>query len=382
MLAYLLEWIIYGALVIILALIVLLLLLIVNQKKMIYVPYFPEGSLTNVLTPASFGCRSGPSPNPFTSYELVSLTTQDGVDIQAYWIPLGSIPTQRSAHPPDQAADKRPGENSHPIIVFFHANAGNMGHRLPLAIGLGRSLRCHVYLLSYRGYGHSKGSPSEAGLKLDAQCAMEDIIRRKSSHAELSQSKIILFGQSIGSAVSFYTASKYHDIIDGIIVENAFQSLPRLLPHILPFLSWASFLCYERWDNYKSIEMILKKRKDLPVLFLSGAKDEVVPSGHMQELFEWMMARLCQGTTESETDPLLSSSGTGFNILDTMFSETMEYPTSNGVMNRVSCWRSKDPSLRKQMSIFQEGTHNDTAMQPGYLQTIHSFCSDHRLLNQ
>lgn len=38
-----------------------------------------------------------------------------------------------------------------PTVVIFHANAGNMGHRLPLAKVFWKQMGCNVFLLSYRG---------------------------------------------------------------------------------------------------------------------------------------------------------------------------------------------------------------------------------------
>lgn len=147
---------------IILVLSVMLILLIINQRKMIYVSYFPEGSRKHVVLPSSFGCRPkitlNHSLNEYDGYEIITLTTQDSVTIQAYWIPFQSIPSALNKSMSDL-----------PIFLFFHANAGNMGHRIPIALELAIALKCHVYMLSYRGYGHSEGNPSEAGLKLDAQ---------------------------------------------------------------------------------------------------------------------------------------------------------------------------------------------------------------------
>ena len=52
-------------------------------------------------------------------------------------------------------------------------NAGNMSLRLPFLRLLVRHLDCSVFAPSYRGYGLSKGFPNEAGLKLDAQAALQ-----------------------------------------------------------------------------------------------------------------------------------------------------------------------------------------------------------------
>ena len=52
----------------------------------------------------------------------------------------------------------------------------SQGHRLPLAKVFWKNMRCNVLALSYRGYGLSEGYPSEKGLKLDAQTALDYIV--------------------------------------------------------------------------------------------------------------------------------------------------------------------------------------------------------------
>lgn len=55
-----------------------------------------------------------------------------------------------------------------------------------------------------RSYGHSEGSPSEKGIKLDAQTALDFVL----SHKELEKTPIFLYGQSIGGAVAIFLASQ------------------------------------------------------------------------------------------------------------------------------------------------------------------------------
>ena len=65
-----------------------------------------------------------------------------------------------------------------PTILYLHGNAGNIGHRLLNAQGLYSSIGCNVALLEYRGYGRSEGSPSEEGICLDAQAALDFLLSR------------------------------------------------------------------------------------------------------------------------------------------------------------------------------------------------------------
>lgn len=54
-------------------------------------------------------------------------------------------------------------------------------------------------------YGKSTGSPSEKGLKIDAETTIQYIFARE----ELRNSPIILYGQSLGGAVAIYLAEKH-----------------------------------------------------------------------------------------------------------------------------------------------------------------------------
>lgn len=113
-------------------------------------------------------------------------------------------------------------------ILMFHGNAGNIGYRLPIAKVLEGQLGVNVLMLQYRGYGASTGSPNEKGLNIDAQTGL-DYVRQR---AELRGTKIVLYGQSLGGAVSIALAAKNaaKGDIAGIVLENTFTSIRKLIP--------------------------------------------------------------------------------------------------------------------------------------------------------
>lgn len=88
-----------------------------------------------------------------------------------------------------------------------------------------------VFIYSYRGYGNSEGSPSEKGLKLDADC----VISHLSTDSFHSKRKLVLYGRSLGGANALYIASKFRDLCDGVILENTFLSIRKVIPYIFPF---------------------------------------------------------------------------------------------------------------------------------------------------
>ncbi|KAK7457113.1 bem46 protein, variant, variant 2 [Stygiomarasmius scandens] len=136
-----------------------------------------------------------------------------------------------------------------PTVIMFHGNGGNVGHRIPLGMMFQQFMRCNVLMVSYRGYGNSEGAPSERGFQMDAQAALDFVLH----DPRFGKTPIILYGQSIGGAVSIDLASRNPDKIESLILENTFTSLPALVPHVLPLLSPFTFLCHQKWESEAKI---------------------------------------------------------------------------------------------------------------------------------
>ena len=101
-------------------------LLYMYQTALIYPASLPEGSRAIVDSPALYKL-------PFTEHRLV---TPDRIKLHVY------------AMTHEDESDKRP------TILMLHANAGNMGHRLPIAQQFFYRLGCHVVMLSYLSLIH------------------------------------------------------------------------------------------------------------------------------------------------------------------------------------------------------------------------------------
>lgn len=158
-----------------------------------------------------------PRPNHFgvTDYEDLRIPTPDGETLSAFFI---------------RASGKRSKKNV--TILMFHGNAGNIGHRVPIAKVLQEHIGCNVLMLEYRGYGLSTGTPNEEGLLLDAQTGL-DYIRQQE---ETQNEKIIVYGQSLGGAVAIQLVAKNQEAGDvvGLILENTFTSIRKMIPRYTP----------------------------------------------------------------------------------------------------------------------------------------------------
>lgn len=154
-----------------------------------------------------------PRPNQFgiSDYEDLRIPTPDGEFISAFFI---------------RPSNRRKAKNL--TVLMFHGNAGNIGHRVPIAKVLQENLDCNVLMAEYRGYGLSTGIPDEKGINVDAQTALDYLRNQK----ETQGGGIIVYGQSLGGAVAIQLVARNQEPTDikAIILENTFTSLRDMIP--------------------------------------------------------------------------------------------------------------------------------------------------------
>ncbi len=156
-----------------------------------------------------------------------------------------------------------------PVLLWSHGNAGNIAHREPALLALAaRGLGVLAY--DYRGYGRSEGSPSEAGVYLDARGAFDDLTTRG-----VAPSAIVCFGESLGGAVSIEVATRRP--CAAVAVVSTFTRLADLARrHYGPVGSLAG----NRFDSLARVP-----RLTVPVFVAHGDRDEIVPFELGERLF-------------------------------------------------------------------------------------------------
>ncbi|KAG2362901.1 alpha beta-hydrolase [Suillus spraguei] len=296
-------------------------LLYYGQNYLIYPSAFPPGSRIEVPVPTDFGLE----------YQDLPLVTEDGITLRCYLLMQRTEINNSHAAQIDYADNQTDEEfaSTRPTVLMFHGNGGNHGHRIPLAKVFYVKMRCNVLMLSYRGCAFCL---LRSGIRIDAQTALNYL----TSHPYLKNTPIILYGQSIGGAVAIDLASRNSSKLAALILENTFTNLPRLVPKALPLLGPFSFLCHQKWDSASKIPLI---PRSMPILMLSGVRDEVVPREHMQEL--WQIVSRRQGNKSSGTENKSTISEVG-----------------NG---------------KSRFLEFERGHHNDTCVQQGYWTAVADF---------
>jgi len=277
------------------------------QSKMIYPSTMPQGSREKVPRPSDF---------EMADWEEIELTAPDQVVTKAFVILAKPKPDKTNL----RGTALEQWRARRPTLLMLHANAGNVGHRLPIAKVIVERFECNVVAISYRGYGHSSGSPSEKGILLDSQTALH----YTQSHPILQSSPLFLYGQSLGGAVAIGLASDKvnRGKITGVILENTFANLRKLIPVVMPLIGPLAFLCHQTWYSDRRMQQISAGTDAPAFLFLSGSKDDLIPTAHFRILYD-----LC-------------------------------------------------PSQRKSWKPFKDGTHNDTCLQKDYFPTMGSWIEE------
>jgi pimeloyl-ACP methyl ester carboxylesterase len=163
------------------------------------------------------------------------------------------------------------------VLLYLHGSALNIGANVDPARRF-HDLGFSVFLVSYRGYGLSDGEfPSEEQIYADAEAAWNYLVKKKG----IDPNQIFIYGHSIGGAIAIDLAARHPDAA-GLIVEAAFTSIIdmarlkyryRLLPMDL--------IVDQKFDSLKKVGHL-----EMPVLFIHGTNDSLVPPEMSRRLYE------------------------------------------------------------------------------------------------
>jgi hypothetical protein len=174
----------------------------------------------------------------------VSLTTSDGLDLGAWYVPAS-------------------GPDAGVTVLVAPGNAGNRESRAPLAQALADE-GLSVLLVDYRGYGGNPGSPSEAGLARDLRAAHRYLVRDLGVPPE----RLLYLGESLGAAAVTELATEHPPA--GLVLRSPFASLAQMARVHYPLVP--SGLLRDELDTVRHVA-----RVDSPTVVVVGSGDTVVP---------------------------------------------------------------------------------------------------------
>jgi len=188
-------------------------------------------------------------------YEDVWFGGSDGRLLHGWYVPSRQTPTG--------ATD--------PLFIWFHGNAGNVGHRLAHLRFLRDRVGGSHFMFDYQGFGRSGGKPSIPGILDDGRAAITCAQQRSWT----ADRPVVYFGESLGAAV---------------VVTLALETPPSCAILLAPFLSLRAmgevllpplaFLVDQELNSARLIE-----RFPSPLLIIHGTEDRTVPFRQGQSLY-------------------------------------------------------------------------------------------------
>jgi uncharacterized protein len=174
----------------------------------------------------------------------VWLNSSDGTKLHAWWIPNNGAKF---------------------TFLAFHGNASNIANRAATYEFL-HDTPANILALEYRGYGHSEGTPGEAGFYRDADAAYQYLVSAKS----MNPGTIICYGQSLGTAVAAHLAA--HRQVGAVVLEAPFPSASRLARTLFWFLPGIELLVHGQFTITANLS-----KTSAPILIVHCTQDPVIP---------------------------------------------------------------------------------------------------------
>lgn len=199
--------------------------------------------------------RAAPASLGLTGVVERELATPDGA----------SLVTWRAAPAPGR-----------PTILYFHGNAGTLANRSERVRRFTRD-GFGLFMMSYRGYSGSTGTPSEHANVADGRRAY-DTLRADGVRAE----DIVVFGESLGSGIAVQLAAEVP--VRAIVLDAPYTSMVDVAAGHYPYLPVRPLLV----DRYDSASRIAHVKA--PLLIVHGERDGIVPVALGRGLFAHAVA--------------------------------------------------------------------------------------------
>jgi alpha-beta hydrolase superfamily lysophospholipase len=224
--------------------------------------YFPEKYPNGFWGVEHIPSRSG---SIVPKIEDCFFETSDGLKLHGWFCtPYKKTDAELTPIPADMA------------LLWFHGNAGNITYRYDMIREM-MELPVVVFIIDYRGYGHSSGGPPRAKLVCeDGERAWNYLVAERN----IPPAHIAIYGHSMGGAVAIDLASKHPDA-GALITEGTLTSIIDRAHG-----TWAAYLplrliLTERFDSLSKIGSIR-----VPKLILHGDSDTMVPPIMARQLYD------------------------------------------------------------------------------------------------
>tara|TARA_B110000114_G_C15082677_1_gene394807 strand:+ start:1046 stop:1864 length:819 start_codon:yes stop_codon:yes gene_type:complete len=164
----------------------------------------------------------------------------------------------------------KPKKETQTSILLFIGASGNASKYISIAKSF-LSLGYQVLIFEPRGYGLSSGVPKHINVISDAQIVFDSLLKRK----EIENTKIVVYGASLGSQVATHLTKNNQNKISGLIIDGGMSSFTDIALSQAPETQKPMIQQY--LTSPYSVKEDIKEIKDLPKLVIHSIEDKTVP---------------------------------------------------------------------------------------------------------
>lgn len=202
-------------------------------------------------------------------HQVVTLTTSDNITLKNWWLPAQ----------PNQQTGEALG-----TILFLHGNAENISTHIHSIAWLPRR-GYNVFMLDYRGFGHSEGKPKLPEIFQDIDAAVAWLHRQTS----VQNRPLYLLGQSIGGAIgtTWISQSNHQEAFSAMVLDAPFASWPKIARYAMSrqWQTWAAlpvtYFVPSQWDAEQHIKQLKK-----PLMVIHSLEDQVIPIAQTRTIYK------------------------------------------------------------------------------------------------
>ena len=167
-------------------------------------------------------------------------------------------------------------KNVVPTITLLHLH-GNEGSLLNQYQAISPLLKngFQIFVFDYSGFGFSEGSATRENILTDALSALDYI----KSRPDVVNTKLVIYGQSIGGHLSAVVAAHRQQAVDGLVIEGGFSSYKDIAGQKFPVIG--KFFSKQGYSATKSIKDFHK-----PLLIIHSTEDKEVPFYMGKKIFD------------------------------------------------------------------------------------------------
>lgn len=152
-------------------------------------------------------------------------------------------------------------------LIYFGGNAEDVSRNLP---EFSQAFSDHaLYLLHYRGYGGSSGSPAEEAIQADALALFDQVYAQHPC--------IVVVGRSLGSGVAVRLASQRPAA--HLVLITPYNSIQELAQSRFPYIP-VQWLLRDKFESWKYARQI-----EVPTLLILAAEDKVISRASSDALY-------------------------------------------------------------------------------------------------